>query len=911
MIELTTLGRISIRANGTERSELPAHKQKFALLVYLAVEGPVSRDRLLSVFWPEREEEKARHSLSQALYALKRELQEDCVRVEGDTISCSCDGLTVDITQLEAAAKAENWQAIVDLYRGPFLDQFYLPGSPDFENWCVSTRARLSRLMQRAFASVVAQCEATGDRPAALAVAGRWAELEPLRDEARHTLIGLLGASGERAAALAEYEAYRKQLAQELEVEPLEETVSLVERIRAGEQPEFRSLSGASPAESVPPQVHEPDRPYYEAAASEEGGLGAAPDAGSGTEELDWRKVLSEVRRRRIFQVGLVYTGVSWLAIQVGDTLVDRDMLPDPVFPALLFLLAVGLPIALILAWAQEQPGAAGLEGLLGIRRWPRWVHSVRPGHVLGFLATLVLGLLVGRYLLERSLVTAASVDAATGLDRTHIAVLYFDDHSENQQYGHLTASFTTALINQLTQIEALTVSSANAVKPYRDADVGADSIARALNVGTLVEGSILVSGSRVRVTVGLVDGVSGAQVQSRELERQLGNIFALMDDVTQEVSRFLRRRLGSEIRLREWRAGTESVDAWQAVQRAEQLRAGIEPWVMMGDTTAAATALERADSLLSQAEAWDPRWVEPIVQRGWVAAVRARLFAVTSRTYDQELTRLGIAHAERAIELDPIHPAALELRGTLRRYLWETADSAEAAELREGALEDLRAAVAADPSRARAWSDLSRILRVIGRFPEAKVAAERAYEADAFLASARTVVFNLCHTSLELEEFDDATRWCDEGRRRFPDRASFIALKLLFLAGSDGPEPDADEAWQLQQLFVDKSPPQKRPQRRVDGLMRVAAVLARSGLADSAEAVVLQARAADAQNDPLTDYYEANVRLQLEQRDQALSLLRGYLEARPDRKTYIAEDWWWRPLRDDPRFKALVGTAD
>ena len=91
----------------------------------------------------------------------------------------------------------------------------------------------------------------------------------------------------------------------------------------------------------------------------------------------------------------------------------------------------------------------------------------------------------------------------------------------------------------------------------------------------------------------------------------------------------------------------------------------------------------------------------------------------------------------------------------------------------------------------------------------------------------------------------------------------------------------------------------------------RVAAVLARSGLADSAEAVIQQARAADRpdmQNDPMLDYFEANVRPQLGERDQALRLLRLYLEARPDRKTYLGEDWWWRPLRDDPGFKALVG---
>jgi hypothetical protein len=150
---------------------------------------------------------------------------------------------------------------------------------------------------------------------------------------------------------------------------------------------------------------------------------------------------------------------------------------------------------------------------------------------------------------------------------------------------------------------------------------------------------------------------------------------------------------------------------------------------------------------------------------------------------------------------------------------------------------------------------------------------------------------------------------WCGEGRQRFPDRRSFVTLELLAVSGPEGPEPDPDGAWRLARKFEELSPPQSRAEARATGLLRVAAVLARSGLADSAEAVITQARAAGTQNE-MTDYYEANARLQLGQRDRALSLLRRYLEARPDRKAYLAEDWWWRPLRDDPRFQALVGAA-
>ncbi len=88
---------------------------------------------------------------------------------------------------------------------------------------------------------------------------------------------------------------------------------------------------------------------------------------------------------------------------------------------------------------------------------------------------------------------------------------------------------------------------------------------------------------------------------------------------------------------------------------------------------------------------------------------------------------------------------------------------------------------------------------------------------------------------------------------------------------------------------------------------MDVAAVLARANLADSARAVIRHARETAPQADPRLDQREANARLQLGEPDEALRLLARFLEARPDERPKVAKDWWWRPLRDHPQFRALV----
>jgi DNA-binding SARP family transcriptional activator/tRNA A-37 threonylcarbamoyl transferase component Bud32 len=255
MIELATLGGASIRRDGSEFTGLSAQKQKVALISYLAIEGPVARDNLLGLFWPQKPEEKARHSLSQILYAVRKELGEECVSVAGDQVGLVWDDLVADVKQMEAAAQAERWEDVVELYRGPFLDQFHLPESLGFDEWQTRTRAWVSALARKAFSKVIASRYAARDVGGALEIGNRWARLEPLEDEAQHALIALLALAGDRTAALAQYEAYRRRLEEELEVEPLEATVAMLEYIRAGvlpESPLLQDALAAAPRPAVP-----------------------------------------------------------------------------------------------------------------------------------------------------------------------------------------------------------------------------------------------------------------------------------------------------------------------------------------------------------------------------------------------------------------------------------------------------------------------------------------------------------------------------------------------------------------------------------------------------------------------------------------------------------------------------------
>jgi len=881
MIELRTLGRGAVQRDGADLPGITAQRQRFALLAYLAVEGQASRGHLLALFWPERDEERARHSLSQALYALKRELGEECLQVEGDSVRLDVGTCTVDAAQLEAAAERGDWRRVIELYKGPFLDQFSLPGVGDFEEWLANTRAALARLAHQGFRHVIAERAAAGDTAAALAEAWRWTTLEPLDDEAQHTLIGLLAASGDRTAALSRFDAHRERLARELEVEPLEETLALVERVRAGESPEFRPLSETTRA------------PLRAAATAPEPGATQPPETGPGA-------LIRELRSRRIVRVALVYLGVAWLVLQATDILVERALFPNWVFHLALYLLAIGLPTTLVLAWAHERRLA------VDIAPWPAWADRLRPIHVALLLALVVLAPPAYFLFFRGEAEPQHQIDAATLPATTRIAVLYFDDHSADGELAHIANSLTEHLTHQLAQVERLHVLPRNAVKAYRDQGISRDTIARQLGAGMLVEGSVAGTREQLRVSVQLIDARAMTHLMSSMIDGTADNPFVLLDQVSDSIARLLRERLGEEIRLREWRAGTGSPEAWEYVQRAARLDEEAAR-IAEQDTAAAVRTLERADRLLARAEAADPEWVEPIVLRGWLAS-HLSIWLGSGRARDVATLREAIAHADRALALDADNASALELRGILLSAVTEeTADSEEAARLEAEAESELTRAVEIDPTLARAWSRLSLIHQSRGDFRAGLITAEHAYEADAFLENARVILFRLCYNALNLKDWDRVARWCGEGQRRFPDRESFVASELVALAGPEGPPPDVERAWQLQAKHVELSPQDVRSVTRAYTLMQVAAVLVRSGHADSARAVIERARAGLEAPDPWTGYYEANARLQLGDTAEALRLLGVLLESEPGERAFIASDWWWESLHDDPRFEALV----
>ncbi|MGH7569376.1 MAG: hypothetical protein ACREL9_10490, partial [Gemmatimonadales bacterium] len=497
---------------------------------------------------------------------------------------------------------------------------------------------------------------------------------------------------------------------------------------------------------------------------------------------------------------------------------------------------------------------------------------------------------------------------ASGGLDPKRVAVLYFADFSRDSSLGYLADGLTEALIDELGQVQALTVVSRNGVSPYRRRELAPDSVARALQAGTLVGGSVEQVGPRVRVSFGLIDGTSGAEYRRGSFEHPAGEALTIRDSLARQVSVFLREWLGEEVRLREERTGTRNPAAWTLVQRAEKLRKDAQ--VLARTDAAGAMALfERADSLLAQAEQLDDRWIVPVEQRGIVVYRLSRLHRAPGEA--EPYLRTAFAHAERALARDPKNADALELRGTVRyRRLELGLDPEPERERRLAEAEaDLLAATQHNPTQVGAWYILSVLYYNKRSLVDANLAARRAYDADAYLAAADQVLFRLFITSYDLEQFQQAANWCETGRRRFPQYWPLAECELLLMTTPVRPA-DPERAWQIAEQVTQLRAAPDREVGRLREQILAAAVLARAQLGDSARRVLDRSRG-NARIDPPRELlgYQAWVYTTLGNLDRALELLREYFVASPDHRRgfRLHVHWWWRPLQDDPRFRALI----
>ena len=254
-IAFSLFGTLQITLNGKPISGIDSDKVR-ALFVFLAVEADQThrRDALAEIFWPDKPEGDGRKNLRQSLANLRKSI--------GDRGSASPflissrnkvqfnagSSCTIDIVEFQDLIKktrdhdhenldsciacSERLERAAKLYKGDFLEQFYLPNSPTFEEWVIRYRENLQRQMSEVLRGLISIQEKQNNLRAACEYARKLVALEPWSEGNHRLLMRLLALSGNRSAALKQYHTCQQILATELGVDPAKETIDLYEQIK-------------------------------------------------------------------------------------------------------------------------------------------------------------------------------------------------------------------------------------------------------------------------------------------------------------------------------------------------------------------------------------------------------------------------------------------------------------------------------------------------------------------------------------------------------------------------------------------------------------------------------------------------------------------------------------------------------
>jgi len=224
---------------------------------------------------------------------------------------------------------------------------------------------------------------------------------------------------------------------------------------------------------------------------------------------------LQELRKRHVVKVGFAYLVVAWLVLQLADVIFPALGLPDWSITLALGLLAVGFPVALVLAWVFDLT-PDGIE------------RTDETGPVQEHLAP-----------------ETATDPTQSPVTTQSIAVLPFPDFSAERDQEHFCDGLTEELLNVLTSIPDLRVASRTSCFAFKGKDLDLRAVGDKLHVAHILEGSVRKSGNKIRITAQLIEVATDSHLWSETYDRQLDDIFAIQDDIAARILEVLKLKLG------------------------------------------------------------------------------------------------------------------------------------------------------------------------------------------------------------------------------------------------------------------------------------------------------------------------------------------------------------------------------
>src|SRR5438045_3841694 len=260
---------------------------------------------------------------------------------------------------------------------------------------------------------------------------------------------------------------------------------------------------------------------------------------------------LSELKRRNVYKVAIAYAVVGWLVIQVSSTVLPTFHAPEWVVQTLVMLVALGFPIALVIAWAFEltPEGLKRAEDVdLPLAKRAKshgWIYVVIIGALLS-VAVFLLGRYTARNTVTpRENASAARTEAATtAIPQKSIAVLPFENLSDDKNAAYFADGVQDEILTKLASIADLKVISRTSTAKYKSKPEDLKTVSQQLGVATVLEGSVQKAGDKVRVNVQLIDARVDSHLWAKTYDRDIKDVFAVESEVAQEIADSLQAKL-------------------------------------------------------------------------------------------------------------------------------------------------------------------------------------------------------------------------------------------------------------------------------------------------------------------------------------------------------------------------------
>ena len=398
---------------------------------------------------------------------------------------------------------------------------------------------------------------------------------------------------------------------------------------------------------------------------------------------------LGELKRRNVYKVGIAYAVVGWLLTQVATQVFPFFEIPNWGIRLVVLIIAIGFPIALIIAWAFEltpeglkRTEIADAEHLPERSRRRAWIYVVIVAAALS-IALFFLGRYTG---LRTSLAEGGTRASAGALPSKSIAVLPFENLSEDKANAYFVTGMRDEILTKLAQLQDLKVVSRTSTDKFQSHPEDMRSVSRELNVAHVLEGSVQKSGDDVLINLQLIDARSDNQLWAQSYRRSFSHIFDIEAEVASEVVDALNVRLAPAEAQRLRKAATENPRAHDLFLRARALnnRSDEQSFrqaitlleeAVKEDPSYAAAWAQIASTYVGIADAYSaPINVLGPMRHAALQAVRADEKAgaghvwlgAVALSYDRNFP-LAKRELERAVVLDPNSPDAHRWLG---RYL-------------------------------------------------------------------------------------------------------------------------------------------------------------------------------------------------------------------------------------------------